>query len=188
MGGGMSNEAIDHDIDRQLMFRLAEGDVQAFKALYEAYFLRIVAFLSRYGCPGAEDMAQEVFVRVWEHRGRFAGRSGTKTYLMGIAQNVLRESRRQWGRWPVSCDSRALGKVVVDEPEEQPDAELTRMIEQAKAYLSPNQLQAIELVYYSQISPAEAAALAGCSYKAMRRRLEEARSRLREVLEHRLQS
>ncbi|MCY2954567.1 MAG: sigma-70 family RNA polymerase sigma factor [Planctomycetota bacterium] len=170
------------------MFRVAGGDVQAFKALYEAYFSRIVSFLSRYGCSGVEDMAQEVFVRVWEHRDRFAGRSGTKTYLMGITRNVLRESRRQSGRWPVSCDSGVLGKVVADDPEEQPDADLIKTLEQAKVYLSPNQLQAIELVYHSQIKPAEAAALAGCSYKAMCRRLEEARLRLREVLEQRLQS
>jgi RNA polymerase sigma-70 factor (ECF subfamily) len=181
----MSNADTTRDDDRRLMFRLAQGDVDAFKQLYETFFPCVAAFLARSGSPNLDDLTQEVFVRLWERRRRFQGRSSAKTYLIGIAQNVLRESQRQSIRWPMSCDNGLLDHVP--SAADQPDPELPEIIDQAKASLSPNQLQAIELVYHCRIKPADAAALAGCSYKAMCRRLEAARARLRQILERHLQ-
>lgn len=184
----MEREATDREADRQLMFRVGAGDVEAFRALYEGYLGRVVSFLRRQGGVNVEDLAQEVFVRLWQYRGRFAGRSCVKTYLMGIAQNVLRESWRRTGRWPKSLDAGAMEEMAAAEAEERVDDELRRRMEVAKAHLSRNQLQAVELVYRCRMKPVEAADLVGCSYKAMRRRLEEAMRRLRGLLGQRLRS
>lgn len=184
-GGCMANGGPNSADDRELMNRIAQGDVRAFEWLYETYFPQVTAFLDRTGCARSEDLTQEVFLRVWAYRRRFGGRSGVKTYLMGIAKNVRREWERRWSRWPTSYNVAAMENAASGRGSSgQVDASVLEALERAKSMLTQHQREAVELVYRCEVKPSEAAAMAGCSYKAMRRRLEEARKRLRELLAH----
>ncbi|MGE5608400.1 MAG: RNA polymerase sigma factor [Bacillota bacterium] len=166
------------------MLRMAQGDMQAFERLYSAYSAQVRAFVFRHENASTDDLTQEVFLRVWRHRHRFRGDSSAKTYLIGIARNVLREQNRA-DRNRARHPSADIDEVAAPGVEETwVDAGVIVTLDQAKASLPANQSQAIELVYYLGIKPAQAAAMVGCSCKAMRRRLEEARARLRRLLGH----
>jgi len=181
----MANGEPNGEDNQELMNRVAQGDVRAFEWLYETYFPQVTAFLDRTGCARSEDLTQEVFLRVWAYRRRFGGRSGIKTYLMGIAKNVRREWERRWSRWPTSCDVAAIEDAASDGGSSgRVDAGVLEALERAKSMLTQHQREAVELVYRCEVKPSEAAVMAGCSHKAMRRRLEEARKRLRELLAH----
>ena len=85
--------------ERELVERLAAGDASALAALYDrhagvafAVILRIVG-----DRPGAEEVLQEVFLRVWRHAATYDGTvGGVRPWLLGIAHNLaLNELRRR---------------------------------------------------------------------------------------------
>ncbi len=89
----MKQPRADWDNDKQLMFRAAKGDRQAFTQLCDKFQPRLRGYLaSRNGqLSSLDDLTQEVFTRLWQQRGQFKGKSTVKTYLFGIANNVIRE-------------------------------------------------------------------------------------------------
>lgn len=131
-----------------------------------------------------EDLVQEVFVRAIRGGRLFRGDSRYCTYLCGIALNVLREhaaGRRRHSRQKEAARSeQAQGNIVPDLAWN----ELLQRVEQAMASLTENQRQAMKAVYQEGRSVAEAASKVGCTVKAMRRRIEEARNRLQVRLGH----
>ncbi len=94
----------ERERERELVERLAAGDASALAALYDrhagvafAVVLRIVG-----DRPGAEEVLQEVFLRVWR-RGATYDRAvgGVRPWLLGIAHNLaLNELRRRRRRPP----------------------------------------------------------------------------------------
>jgi RNA polymerase sigma-70 factor, ECF subfamily len=172
---------VDRYIDT-LMDRVQKGDAIAFEQLYDHLLPRMKAFILSRGQVGAlmvDDVIQEVFCRVWERRHGFVRQSSAQTYLFGIALNVIRESRRAAAyraRWLAS--SSAYVSAVSDCHEEAVRAEITRLLALARLTLSPKQSLAITLVYDRGMAPRRAAGDAGCTVKALRRRLEDGRRRL----------
>ena len=76
------------------------GDAGAFEVLVVRYQARIVNYAAALtgDSGGAEDVAQEAFVRAWRGLGRFRGESSFKTWLYRIATNVARTYRERRGR------------------------------------------------------------------------------------------
>ena len=85
---------LEFDEDTRLMQRAANGDFSAFVTLYERYFRIVMDYLASLdGNPSSlEDYVQIVFLRIWQNRGKFRGDSTFKTYLFGVARNVLSEN------------------------------------------------------------------------------------------------
>ena len=57
--------------DAELMLRVGQGEHTAYEVLYERHAQRLGGFFLRmlaYDTPKAEDMVQELFIRVWTHR------------------------------------------------------------------------------------------------------------------------
>jgi DNA-directed RNA polymerase specialized sigma24 family protein len=73
--------------DDVLLVRVADGDTTALTALYRRYGGRLFAFLKRYaGDPTvAEEILQDTLLAVWRSAPPYAGRSGVRTWLFGIA-------------------------------------------------------------------------------------------------------
>ena len=106
----------------QLVRRAAEGEVAAYESLYRAHVGRIYALCLRM-CRDrseAEELVQDVFVRVWERLGSFRGDSAFGTWLHRVAVNTVIESLRTKERWR----ERQVGAV---EPDEVPDAAFQRL-------------------------------------------------------------
>jgi RNA polymerase sigma-70 factor (ECF subfamily) len=143
------------DLDRRLMFKAAAGDPEAFVQLYRKFYSPIEAYLARLNGQhvSLEDLVQEVFTRVWEQRGNFRGNSSVKTYLFGIARNVMwSESKRQ------TLERNHLGRVEAIVRQQNADRqdqlagpeqethrkELREMLYRAINELSPQQRDAVQ--------------------------------------------
>lgn len=165
------------DEDTRLMLKVAGGDHVAYKELYRKYVPIVTDYIVNLDgqCDLPQNLAQEVFVRLWKNRAKYCPDSAAKTYLFGIARNVLSENQRcrykqikLHDHVKATCNSLDLqfnSREAIDLQE------LNDAIESAKSKLSDKQRQALELIFYSDISITEAARLAGCSDSAFRHRL-----------------
>ncbi len=74
----------------------ASGDVRAFEQLYKTYLPKVHSVVRRMsGGRDADELTQDVFVRVWQKLGSFRGESAFSTWLHRLAVNVVIERFRQ---------------------------------------------------------------------------------------------
>ena len=75
--------------------RAAKGDVRAFEALYRTHLPRVHSLVRRMTAGrDADELTQDVFVRVWEKLGTFRGDSSFSTWVHRLAVNVVIERFR----------------------------------------------------------------------------------------------
>jgi RNA polymerase sigma-70 factor (ECF subfamily) len=133
----------------------------------------------------ADDLTQEVFLRVVRHLSAFDGRAKFSTWLYRIAMNTCHSYLEREGRSRVEFRDElperlgtAIGPVQI-----VLDAELQREIEAALAGLSPGLRAAIVLTGIQGLDPKEAARVEGCSIATMYWRIHQARKRLADRLQ-----
>jgi len=167
----------------------ARGDHLAFGRIVVAHQDRIFAYLGRMGLDSAmaEDVAQETFLRVWRHAGKYNPRLGSlTTWILTIARNqALTRLSRPLSRTeaPVSADTL---EIASDAP--LPDEQLVALQRQHRLQAALADLSAADrsLLASSYIDGLDLAAIAnieGCSIGAAKVRLHRARQRLRQILE-----
>lgn len=80
--------------------RLAAGDQQAFRALFDRFYPRAVRFLEDFthDQDTAEDLAQDLFVKLWLHREMLPGIRSLNSYIYQMARNAAINSLRTRGR------------------------------------------------------------------------------------------
>jgi RNA polymerase sigma factor (sigma-70 family) len=174
----------DSDSDDLLMARVARGDPAACQTLVERHLSRIVAFAARtLGDPSAaEDVAQEVFTRVWMHAKRWRpGPARLTTWLHRIAFNLcMDQASRQRGAAlddvPELPDCRYDGARIAE------DHDLQAHVTAALRTLPESQRAAIILCHYQGFPNGEAAAVLGISVEALESLLARGRRALRERL------
>jgi RNA polymerase sigma-70 factor, ECF subfamily len=170
-------EKIIHlDEDTRLMMKAAGGDARSFARLYRKYLPAVTAYsTSINGHNGsAEDVAQEVFARVWQKRSQYRPESSMKTYLFSFARIIVRE--RQFNSQNVSY---GLGKnadlqSVSAGQEYQAENELVELEDQVRKaidHLSVKQQLAVKLCYFDNLSIQEAAERVKDSYCTFQKRL-----------------
>ena len=179
-----SNIRMDEDID--LMVRTREGDRSAYEKVYRRYVGIVASFLARHNGHRhtCEDLTQEVFARVWQHRNRYQPLAPVKNYLLGVAANVLREDRAKshkivplgTGDPNTLADTRRFSP-----PSQAQSAEQFAAIRTLMTSLPNRQRQAVELVYLAGLSPGEAAQRLGCSRRTLYSQLCAARERVRHL-------
>ncbi len=82
--------------DNDYVASAAAGDVSAFEHLYRAHLPRVHSLVRRMsGGRDADELTQDVFVRVWQKLGSFRGDSAFATWLHRLAVNVVIERFRQ---------------------------------------------------------------------------------------------
>lgn len=173
------------DEDIQLMLKVAEGDEDAFNIIYKKYFRIVTDYATSINghASSSEDIANEVFERVWRQRAKYKPTSNVKTYLFTFAGNVIQEYQRR-----AKYEQSALNNytpIMIEQPATETvvqNIELREAIEAAKSKLSEKQRQAIEFAFHSNISIREAAKLAGCSYMGFCYRIKDAKKRLSVLL------
>lgn len=77
------------DVETDLMLRVADGDEAAFETLVGRVLPRLMGYLRRLGADRteAEDLAQEVLVKVYRARTKYVARARFVTYLFHVARN-----------------------------------------------------------------------------------------------------
>lgn len=108
--------------DSQLIERCQRGDDEAFRELIEQHKRLVFALIARSirDQARAEELAQEVFLRVYRGLRYFRGEARLATWIYRIAINVLAEERRPGRPIEVSLDEPAPGR---DGPRFEPGGE-----------------------------------------------------------------
>lgn len=126
----------------------------------------------------AEDMAQETFLRVYQHYGDFNNRSSLKTWILQIAINLCRNQMRT--RWWKSRSRTEIGEIQTNEYE---DSFLEReMILEEIGKLPPKYKEVILLYYYQELTITEIAEVIGEKKSTVKARLVRARNKLKPEL------
>lgn len=200
---GIQGAAVDPDV--ALMLALKDGDEAAFAELISRHQSRVVSLIYRFvgDETEAEDLAQEVFLRVFRMRDRYRPKARFSTWIYRIAANVslnaLRaRSRRRCVSMPLTFDKSETqeGRTsshVEDHRVDMPYApmesrELHEQVQQAVDQLPETQKVAVILNKYEGMSYEEIAAIMGCSMMAVKSLLARARNNLRERLEYYMQT
>lgn len=182
--------------DAELMLRVRAGDDAGFNLLLAKHRCPVVGYLTRMvrNQAVAEELAQEVFLRVYKARAAYEPTAKFTTWLYRIATRValnsLRDGKARSGERSLD-DYTALGQPLqaVDERpnrEQQlvADARL-QIVRHAIASLPEQQRAAVVLHKYQELNYSQIAAALGCSVSAVKSLLFRAygtlRSRLEEV-------
>jgi RNA polymerase sigma-70 factor (ECF subfamily) len=189
--------AAARDPDARLMLRFKEGDVEAFECLFARHVRSLVNFAYRFvrNRQAAEDMAQEIFLRVHDAAPTYQAQARFTTWLYRIASNVcLNELRRPHLRVvhqsiegtrssANDCDSMEL----TDKRSEGPDKILERQaisaaLRRALEQLPDKQRMAFILNKYQEFSYAEVGDIMGITEKAVKSLIHRAKVALAEKL------
>jgi len=191
-------EADDSSIDAALMARAGEGDQKAFRRLVERHRNAVVGTVAKMlnDATEAEDIAQQVFVRLWKHAKRYRPEAKFTTYLFTVTRNlVFNESRRRSRKKEVSVEEREESAhfALPAQPECQPDSELLQTelqqaVDKAIASLPEVQRMAVVLRRYEQMPYEEIAEVLKITVPAVKSLLFRARGTLRDSLKDYLES
>ncbi len=186
--------------DTELFLRVKGGEKEAFTALFRKYYPKVLNVAYRF-LPNrhhAEDIAQDVFLRVFRGAKDFVPAAKFSTWLYTITVNCcltyVKKLRRDKGK----CLSES--EVALEEEreagftlEQNPSAdgspegdvlqgESVKMLQDALDTLSPDQKMAFILLHYGELSYREIAEASGSTTKAVERRIYHARQKLQELL------
>jgi RNA polymerase sigma-70 factor, ECF subfamily len=186
---GRSEEDAD---DVRLMRLVGRGDTKALEELIEKHQALVAGTVARMlgSNSDVEDIAQQVFIRVWKSARRYVPRAKFTTWLLKITRNLvfneLRRSRRR-PHVPLQSEPGAEDFPLKDEMNLAPDAsllesELQRKIEEAILQLPDNQRMALVLRRYEQLSYEQIAEVLDLSVPAVKSVLFRARTELRSRL------
>jgi len=188
----VSNPVDGCTVDFTLMVRIGAGDHAAFRTLVERHQNAVIGTVAKMlGNPSeAEDIAQQVFLRIWRNAKRYRPDAKFTTYLFTITRNlVFNETRRRSRKKEVSSDEREenSNQLIEASPDRQPDAELLqaelqKAVDDAIAALPEAQRMAVVLRRYEQLSYEEIAAVLSLSVSAVKSLLFRARTTLRDTL------
>jgi RNA polymerase sigma-70 factor (ECF subfamily) len=195
--GESSAQLALRDPDIRLMLRVRDDEPGAFEQLVGHYQHRLVAIMNHLvgNAEEAEDLAQEVFLRVYRARKKYRPRSKFSTWLFTIANNLALNSLRSRQRKPVvplaAHDSGPLGprpaeQLVHDRgggPAQQlQQQELAAVIRTALDGLNERQRMAVVLNKFEDMNYAEIAEVMNLTTKAVKSLLSRARMNLRLAL------
>jgi len=180
-----------------LMARIAEGDQDVFEVLVDRYQTSILNLIYRFvgDRTQAKDLAQEVFIRVWQAAKTYRPEAKFTTWIYRITANLcfneLKSARRK--KWFSFNRSDEDGKHTFEETlsDSGPSAEdlllekeRSRQIYDALQSLPENQRMAVILKRYDDLSYEEIARVIGCSVPAVESLLVRAKRTLQKKLKN----
>ena len=172
------------DPDEELVRRVGAGDKRAASELVRRHLPRMVGLARRMlGDPAeAEDVAQEVFLRVWKHAAAWKpGQAKFETWMHRVGMNLCLDRLRRSGRHggevsPETPDARASATKALD------DRQRRDRVRDALQQLPERQRAALVLCYYQERTNIEAAEILGVSVDALESLLSRARRTLKSAL------
>ncbi len=91
-------ENFDYQISSDLISGLAEGDINSFKKIYTSFFNKVLHFVLHFSLTkeDAEEIVQDVFVKLWEKRATIDIDKNLSGFLYTIAKNLVIDKIRQY--------------------------------------------------------------------------------------------
>ena len=163
--------------DDQLVFEFQQGSREAFRELFERYRNPIYGFFRRrlQNPARAEELAQDCFLALLHNVSRYEPRASFRSYLYGIAMNMVHAERRKAGREVAKDGERP-------DPRSEEDADATLWVRRALEHLEENDREILMLRAYEQLSYAEIGGMLRIPVNTVRSRLFRARMALKEQL------
>lgn len=170
-------------MDAELVDKAVSGDRQAFGQLVERHydFVHAVAWRWSGNTADAEDIAQDVCVRLGSAIRGFRGTSRFRTWLYTLTLNAARDHRRRQTRDCTGMQAYASEQAVLGAGDSGED-EREQALWTAVRGLPEKQCDAVLLVYAEGMSHAAAADVLGCSESTVSWHVHAARKRLKTVL------
>jgi RNA polymerase sigma-70 factor (ECF subfamily) len=191
----MGGAAAALDLDTELMLRVREGDGASFGVLLDKHRSSVVHFLFRMvqNHAVAEELAQEVFLRVYRSRGTYEPTAKFTTWLFRIAThlalNSLRDGKNERSQERLDDDSNDLPARQVSD--KRPSVEQSMLhqarldeIRQAIHELPEKQRAAVLMHKYEEMEYSQIAKVLSCSESAIKSLLFRAYETLRAKLAH----
>jgi RNA polymerase sigma-70 factor (ECF subfamily) len=178
--------------EAKIMSEIAEGNISAFREIVELHQKPLINFISRFigDKTTAEDIAQEVFIKVFKAAKDYRPKSKFKTWLFKIASNLclnqIRDNKNrpqimdifelnESGFFAIAPDSYCPGKTFENK-------ELVEVIHHAIRNLPKKQKIALLLQKYNGFSYNEISHIMGCSVSAVESLIQRARQNLKKPL------
>jgi RNA polymerase sigma-70 factor, ECF subfamily len=163
--------------DDHLILEFQKGSREAFRELFERYREPLYGFFRRRleNPARAEELAQECFLALLRNVARYEPRAGFRSYLYGIAINLVSAERRKAGR-----EIQEPNGLDCPSSEASPDAAL--WVRHGLAQLETTDREILMLREYEQLSYSEIAGMLRVPVNTVRSRLFRARMALKEKL------
>ena len=176
--------------DRELWQLAARGDNAAFGLLFDRHATAVYNHLFRRTADWseAEDLTSAVFLQAWRRRsGVEIDRESVLPWLLGIANNTLRNSRRARKRYRAALARVALGDDTASDHADTVAAAIDSerqmvALRQAVAGLPRHEREVVELCAWSGLDQKGAAVALGVSVGTVKSRMHRARRRLAAAL------
>jgi RNA polymerase sigma-70 factor, ECF subfamily len=153
-----------------------------FEALFRTHYAVVASYFARRAGPGAvDDLVDDVFLVAWRRLDQVPAQA--RPWLLAVARNVLGTHIR--GRRRGRALGLRLALAAADEPALAPNLDgpdVSGTVGRALAALKPRDREALCLIAWEGLAPAEAAAVLGESPAAFRVRLHRARRRFKALL------
>lgn len=175
-----------------LLRRMRDDDVAALDEVLRQHWGALVAYLGRWlgSSDGAEDIAQQTFLRLWERRGQWRAEGSLRALLFSIARNLaVSELRNQGAR------GRAQARFLQRDPHDPDPREAAALqaavrhqlgheLELAIGALPERRREIFVLRCIHDLSYAEIASIMGISQQTVANQLSRALTTLRRDLAH----
>jgi len=181
--------------DIRLMLLVKQGDSDAFNELVRKYQRTVVNLAYRFtgDADAAQDLAQEVFLRVYQAAGRFEAKAKFFTYLYTITINLCRNARDKLQRrktYSLSSNpfeedgpAREVPDPAGSASDQLDRKELSEVVQKAIMSLPEEQRELVLLQRYQGLGYEEIAELTGQSVAAIKSKLHRAKLGLKKKLE-----
>jgi RNA polymerase sigma-70 factor (ECF subfamily) len=168
--------------DAQLIAACRRGEARAMEVLYHQFKRRVFGMAHRIvGASDAEEVAQEVFVRVFRGLANFRGDSALSTWIYRLTVNAsLSHLARRGRRHEVQNDDALVDVPAPPTPER--DSALAARIEEALGRLPAGYRAILVLHDVEGLSHEECAAILECRVGTCKSQLHKARARMRDLL------
>ncbi len=175
------------DTDGHLIHLAANGDEQAFERIVHKYQHAVFNTIYRYtgSREDVQDLAQEIFIKVWRNAAKFKGKSKFSTWLYRIVANHCINYRRGRRKDHVSLDELTEKGITPESLRVEPDWETGRKVEKVRKAvdeLPDRQRMALVLSQFEGRSYKEIAEIMKVSLSSVESLIFRARSSLRQKL------
>jgi RNA polymerase sigma-70 factor (ECF subfamily) len=165
----------------------ANGDVEAFKALFQSYAPRVKSYMLRQGADPAtaEELAQETLLAVWRKAALYSDEKGSATtWIFTIARNLRIDRLRKEVAWqPLPEDNDEQPSLDPLPDAEVSERERGERVRAMLAELPEDQSAVVQLAFVEGLSHSEIATRLGLPLGTVKSRMRLAYQKIRDALE-----
>lgn len=173
-------------VDKQLWTRVAEGDQQAYAAVYRFYYRRFYNYGKKFTDDAAliEDSIHEVLLTIWDKRHTLYAIEHAGTYFYTTFRHALLQKLKRQNKIVSADHQEGIAEFGVDQLiiSKETEAHVKEQLQRALNTLTPRQREAIFLRFYENLPYEQVALILDITVKATYKIVARALSQLKDNL------